>query len=97
MGKFQVVCINAKNKSVTIPADCWVEEQEIYTVVAVQKMALQGGTLSFVLEEVAPPAHSPFDSYLSDRFRPATDDDFEAIAAVKELLEEVGEKELIYL
>jgi hypothetical protein len=97
MGKFHVVCINAKNKPTEIPTNCWVEEQEIYTVVAVQKMALQGGLLSFVLEEVTPPADSPFDSYLADRFRPATDDDFEAIAAVKELLEEVGERELIYL
>jgi hypothetical protein len=89
--RFKVVCINNKNKPVEIPAMFWLEKDEMYTVVSVQKMAKQPGKFGFVLAELPLPENCPYDSFLSERFRLATEDDFEAMEAVKALLEEVEE------
>lgn len=93
----KVVCINAKNKPVEIPSGCWLEKDEMYSVVRIQKMANQPGTFGVVLEELKLPANCPYDSFAHWRFRPATEDDIEAISAVEKLLEEIGVGEFLEL
>lgn len=93
----KVVCINAKNKPEEIPTNLWLERDEMYTVLKVQKMAKQNNLMSFVLEEIKLPAEHKYDSFISNRFRPATEDDMDAIAAVEKLLEEVEVGDFIYV
>ena len=88
--RFKVVCINDKGRPHEIPQHLWVERDEMYSVLSVQRMAKQPGVMGFVLAEIELPANGKFDSFDSKRFRPATDDDFNAIAALEQLLEEVG-------
>ncbi len=95
--KFKVVCINDSNKPVDFPAGCWIQKDEIYTVISVQTMANQGGIISFVLQEIKFPSNSKYDSFICERFRPATEDDIEAERLVRELLLEVEEGLLIEL
>lgn len=95
--KFKVVCINAKNKPSEVPESSWVEEHEIYTVILVSRMAKQGMILGFKLAEVSMPEGCKYQHYMADRFRPATEDDFEAAEAVRKLLEESLELELVEL
>ena len=59
----KVVCINSKNKPVEIPKHLWLEKDEMYTVVSIQKMANQPGTFGFVLEELKLPSDCPYDSF----------------------------------
>jgi hypothetical protein len=92
MDKFQVVCVDAKNRPKEIPAHLWLESEELYTVKSVQKMENQPGVIGLVLVEIDLPLECPYDSFRSDRFRPATEDDYAAIEAVKALLEEVEEE-----
>lgn len=91
----KVVCVNNKNKPEEIPSHLWLEKDEMYTVLRIQKMAKQPGITGFVLEEITIPPGSKYDSFSSARFRPATDDDFAAIEALEQLLEEVGIGEFI--
>lgn len=97
MSSFKVVCVNSQAKPSVIPQHLWVEKEEMYTVIRVQKMAKQLGIFGFVLEEISPPKESGYDSYAHYRFRPATEEDFEAIEAVKKLLEEIEVGEFLEL
>lgn len=99
MTKFEVICINAKNKPADFPANLWIhEEVEVYKVTCVSKMALQPGVYGFVLaERTLPPHPFKYDTFDSRRFRPATEQDYLALEAVTALLEEVEERELITL
>jgi hypothetical protein len=89
--RFKAVCIDNKNRPLEISPLLWLEKDEMYTVVSIQKMAKQPGKFGFVLAEILLPEDCPYDSFLSDRFRLATEDDFDAMEAVKKLLEEVEE------
>lgn len=95
--KFQVVCIDDSRKPSEVPASSWIERQEIYTVTMVSRMAKQGMILGFKLAEVSMPEGCKYQHYMADRFRPATEEDFEAIEAVKKLMEESLELELLEL
>lgn len=92
MNKFQVVCVDDKNRPTEIPVHLWIEKEEMYTVKSVQKMVNQPGVIGLVLAEIDLPVECPYDSFRSTRFRPATEDDYAAIEAVKALLEEVEEE-----
>lgn len=89
----KVICINNSNRPPSIPLKDWPDKGEIYTVVATLPQPVLG--FGYVLEEIAPPADSGFNSYDAARFREATDDDLEAIEAVRELMEEIGEFHLV--
>ncbi len=97
MDKIKVVCADAKNRPIEIPINLWVEQDEMYTVISIQKMAKQPGTFGVVLDEIRLPADCPYDSFAHYRFRPATEDDFEAITAVEKLLEEVEIGDFVHL
>ena len=86
MDNYRVVCINDKKKPSEIPSSSWIEEGEVYTVTKVVKMAKQRMTLAYLLAEVSFPEDSKYECYVASRFRPYTDDDAKAEAAVEELL-----------
>jgi len=79
-----------------MPAICTFHGIRRY-IQSVQKMAMQGNVLGLVLDEISLPVVCPYDCFLSERFRPATDDDLDAIEAVKALLEEVEIGDFVYL
>lgn len=87
----KVVCINGKNKPKNIPDKNWVFEEEIYTIDKIFKVlnASQPGMIGVTLKEVSLPKDSGYEVYQLNRFRPATDEDFEALAAMEQLLEEL--------
>lgn len=95
--RFQVVCTDAKNRPAEIPQSLWLEKDELYSVTSVQTMINQPGKQGFILAELPLPKESKYDSFLSDRFRPATEEDYEALEAVKKLLEEVEIGEFVHL
>lgn len=91
MDSFRVICINDKFKPECIPSGCWIEKNKVYTVVEVKNLARQHMTLGYRLAEVSLPVDSPYQFFLSNRFRPF-DEDAEAMLAVEELLKEVKEE-----
>ena len=88
MGDYRVVCINDRKKPNEIPSTSWIEEGEIYTVTKAMRMSKQRMTLGYLLDEVSLPEDSKYECYIATRFRPYSDDDAKAEAAVEELLNE---------
>ncbi len=88
MEAYRVVCINAKKKPAGIPDSSWIKEGEVYTVIHAANMARQRMTLGYKLGEVELPHGSEYEYYAASRFRPYTEDDAAAEAAVEELLME---------
>lgn len=95
--EYKVICINSKNCPSGIPTESWIEEGEVYTVIYASNMARQKLVLGYRLAEISLPTTGDYQYYLADRFRPLTDEDLEAEEAVKQLLEETLERELISL
>ncbi len=95
----KVVCINNKNKPVEIPALFWLEEQEIYTIDQVFKIEhnKQKGEFGVTLKEITLPKGGKYETFNIKRFRPATPDDFDAIEAVQDLLEELEVGETLFV
>lgn len=96
----KVVCVNAKNKPSDFPSTFWIEEEELYTVTKVQKMAAQKNAIAFVLAEITLPEDCTYDSFLASRFRLASEDDLlaaEALEEAKKILEnaEIGDLILV--
>lgn len=96
MESFQVVCINAASKPREIPGHLWVEKDEIYTVIEVKTMMLQGRSLGFVLKELPLGEDCfPYEAFSSHRFRPLTEEDEEAAEFAKQAVAEIYELEEI--
>lgn len=93
--QFKVVCINSKNIPADFPRQYWIEQDETYTVTMVSNMAKQPGVVGFQLAEVQIPTMCKYQHFVSSRFRPFTQDDADAFEAVKELLWEVEEENLV--
>ncbi len=92
---FKVVCIDNKNIPADFPKQYWLEQEETYTVVMVSNMANQPGIIGFQLAEIQIPIMCKYQHFVSDRFRPFTQDDADALEAVRELLLEVEEENLV--
>ena len=95
MGLFKVICIDDKNKPLSIPQSSWIKRDEVYTVTQAANMAKQNMVVGFKLAEVELPADIEYEYYISTRFRPFTEDDAKAEEAVEALLLEAFEVELI--
>lgn len=86
MEHFKVVCVNDKAK----PADYfgeWVEKGEVYTVIDAKYLAKQRMSIGYKLEEIYMPEECKYQYFLSNRFRPYTDEDAMIEEALEELLE----------
>jgi hypothetical protein len=86
--EYKVICINASNRPTEVPVGSWIEKDETYTVIGASNMARQRMTLGYKLEEVEFPDDCEYQYYSASRFRPVTEDDMAAEAALEELLSE---------
>ena len=94
MDSFRVVCVNDKLRPGGFPANLWVEKGKVYTVVDAKYLAKQRMSIGYKLAEIEIPEDCEYQFFLSNRFRPYSDDDAIAEKAVEELLEEL-ELELV--
>ena len=88
MENFRVVCVNDKAKPNDFVGD-WIQRDEIYTVVDAKHLTRQRMTLGYKLAEVNISDHSPYQFFLSNRFRPLSEEDEMMERALEELMEEV--------
>lgn len=88
MESFRVVCVNDKAKPNDFVGD-WIQRDEIYTVVDAKHLTRQRMTLGYKLAEVNISDHSPYQFFLSNRFRPLSEEDEMMERALEELMEEV--------
>lgn len=93
MEHFKVVCVNDKAKPAEYFGE-WIEKGEVYTVIDAKYLARQRMSIGYKLEEIYMPAESPYQYFLSNRFRPYTDEDAMLEYALEELLEETYEETL---
>lgn len=94
MESFKVVCINDKNKPAEVPAENWIEKNQVYTVTETATMYLQKMTTGYKLAEVSLPDNSQYKYYIANRFRQYTAEDAEAEMAFEKLIEETQLVEL---
>ena len=88
MESFRVVCVNDKAKPNDFVGD-WIQRDEIYTVVDAKHLTRQRMTLGYKLAEVNISDHSPYQFFLSNRFRPLSEEDEMMERALEDLMEEV--------
>ena len=65
---FKAICINDSNRPDGIPANRWVKKGEMYTVIDVKKLLIQGGMLGFKLEELNIDDCFPYQFFSASRF-----------------------------
>ena len=85
MEPFKVVCINDWDRPDDIPKSKWLKRGELYTVILVGKMMIQGGKLGFKLAELNIDDCFPYQFFSAERF---------ALPAPNRWVEEVLEKAL---
>ncbi len=85
---FRVVAINTQGRPNEIPTSKWIEKDEVYTVIQMDHLNVQGKLLGFKLEEINIDDCFPYQYFSANRFRPFSKEDAEAEEAVKKLLEE---------
>ena len=89
MDNFKVVCINDKGMPESLPKSCWLKKGSVYTVIKVVKLTRQHMAIAYGLEEIEMPANCEYKYFLSNRFRPYSEDDAIAEKLVEELIEEL--------
>jgi hypothetical protein len=95
MLNFKVVCINDSDKPEDIPSSKWVKKDQIYTVIEVSKMRMQGNKLGFKLAEINLDSCFPYQYFASSRFMPLLRiKDMSIEETLERLLEEVKKEEL---
>ena len=68
MIKFKVICINNKSRPDGIPLNKWIDEGQVYTVIHVTKLLIQGGKIGFKLAEVNIDDCFPYQYFDANRF-----------------------------
>ena len=94
MDNFRVVCVNDSAKPDGFIGE-WIKKNEIYTVVDAKNLARQRMTLGYKLAEVSISEASKFQYFLSNRFRPLSEEDEMMEQALEELMKEVEETSLV--
>jgi len=97
MLNFKVVCINDSDKPEDIPSSKWVKKDQIYTVIEVSKMRMQGNLLGYKLAEIDLDSCFPYQYFAANRFGIIVDQ-FVEDAWVEEKLEKImreAEKEAV--
>tara|TARA_R110002020_G_scaffold242738_1_gene456087 strand:- start:174 stop:458 length:285 start_codon:yes stop_codon:yes gene_type:complete len=94
MDSFRVVCVNDSAKPDGFIGE-WIKKNEIYTVVDAKNLARQRMTLGYKLAEVAISEASKFQYFLSNRFRPLSEEDEMMEKALEDLMKEVEETSLV--
>lgn len=68
--KFKVLCVDDRQRPNEIPLSKWVKKGEVYTVVKVVNAMMQGGLISFQIEEIDLTGCEPYLFFSSTRFAP---------------------------
>lgn len=89
---FKVICINDAERPNEIPASKWIKKGEIYTVLEVAKMRVQGGILGFKLYERNIDDCFPYQYFTATRFAVPTQDQLWADEYLATLLKEAKEE-----
>jgi len=96
--QFKVVCINDKDRPDGIPINRWVKKDEIYTVIEVSRLMMQGGMLGFKLAEINIDDCYPYQYFAASRFSPLLPNkDAWVEETLDRLLEEIKEEEKIQI
>jgi hypothetical protein len=66
----KVICVDDKNRPNEIPANFWIKEGEVYTVILSCKLNAQGGKIGFKISEINLDRFSPYEYFDSSRFHP---------------------------
>lgn len=90
MDSFRVVCVNDRAKPDGFVGQ-WVQKDEIYTVIDAKYLTRQRMTLGYKLAELEIASDSVYQYFLSNRFRPLSEEDEMMERALEELMEEVDE------
>jgi len=98
MTPFRVICLDSSNKPESIPTSKWVKTDEIYTVVQVDRLNMQNGTLGYKLYELDIDGYFPYQYFGAWRFGIVITDKNEAeIEEMLNKLLEEAEKEDVEL
>jgi hypothetical protein len=73
MQSFKVICIDDSNRPDGIPLSKWIKKSQIYTVIKIAKLNIQGGILGFKLAEVNIDDCFPYQYFAANRFGIPTD------------------------
>ena len=95
MQPFKVVCVNDANRPDGIPTSKWVKKGETYTVIAVDKILLQGGQLGFKLEEINIDSCFPYQYFAATRFGIPLEETPWAEEYLEKLLQEAKKETLV--
>lgn len=95
MSPFRVVCIDDTGRPDGIPTSKWIKKDEIYTVIQVDKIRLQGGMLGFKLAEIDLDSCFPYQYFLHKRFAPVAGPTSGQIWAEQELTRLLEEAKLV--
>jgi len=92
MVDIKVICVDDANQPDIIPAELRVIKDQLYTVIRLINMGLQGGQAGVELKELdLKGANLPYEYYLAKRFRPLTEEELAMEEAVEELISETLE------
>ena len=94
MDSFRVVCVNDSAKPNGFIGE-WIKKNEIYTVIDAKNLAKQRMTLGYKLAEATISEESKFQYFLSNRFRPLSEEDEMMEKALEDLMKEVEETNLV--
>ena len=84
----RVICTNSEGKPDNISFEEWIQEGDIYTVTAIDKMGLQFGKIGFKLQEIELTYISfPYEYYDAERFRPL--ETIEPLEILKEMFSSI--------
>ena len=92
--RFKVVCINDRDRPDGIPINRWIKKDQIYTVIEVSRLHMQGGMLGFKLAEINIDDCFPYQYFAASRFLPLMPRENDWIEeTLDRLLEEAKEEE----
>lgn len=91
--RFKVVCIDDKNRPDGIPINRWVKKDQIYTVIEVARLRIQGSMLGFKLSEINIDDCFPYQYFAASRFLPLLPKEDDWIEETLDRLLEEAKKE----
>jgi hypothetical protein len=93
MMPFHVICLNDSSRPESIPTSKWVKKGQQYTVVQVDRMHVQGGTLGYKLYEINIDEYFPYQYFGAWRFGVLVSEDADE-EETEEILDNIFEEAL---
>ncbi len=93
----QVICIDDAHRPNEVPTSRWVKKGEMYNIIQIDKLLMQGGEYGCKLQEIDNDDLAPYQYFRLARFAPPqTNEAEEAVVETMDLreLEEVLEEQL---